>query len=476
MGDPQGFLKVKRKGFSCRPVDERVKDFQELFILPVEERSREQASRCMDCGTPFCHWGCPIANYIPEWNDLMFRGRWERAIELLNATNNLPEITGRVCPAYCEYACVLGINDDAVIIRENELALIEYAFKAGLIKPRPPRKRSGEKVAVIGSGPAGLSCANELNKMGHRVTVFERNDKIGGLLRYGIPDFKLEKWVLERRLKILKKEGIEFITGVNAGVDYPISKLKKEFDAVCLTTGCCVPRDLKIKGRELAGIHFAMDFLTQANRRAAREKIPSHKLIDARGKRVVVIGGGDTGADCMGVAHRQGATCVIQIELLPQPSECRPKDMPWPNYPTILKSSTSHEEGGERKWSVLTKKFIGENGRVKKLSCVRVKFVSQREGKTCPTMEEVAASEFEIEADLVILAMGFVHPEREGLLERLGVQLTKRRTVQTDASYATSLKGVFAAGDIRRGASLVVWAIYEGRSAAQAIDRYLKRK
>lgn len=483
MGDPRGFLKLKRKSLAYRPVCERVKDFQEVFVLRSDEHSREQASRCMDCGTPFCHWGCPIANYIPEWNDLMFGGHWERAQELLSATNNLPEITGRVCPAPCEYACVLGINDDAVTIRENELAIIEYAFNAGLIKPRPPKRRTGKRIAVVGSGPAGLSCADELNKMGHRVVVFERDEKIGGILRYGIPDFKLEKWVIDRRLSILEKEGIEFVNCVNVGVDYPVSKLKKEFDTLCLTVGSRVPRDLKIEGRGLGDIYFAMDFLTQANRRVSGEKIPPDKLIDAKGKRVVVIGGGDTGSDCVGVAHRQGADCVVQIELLPKPPECRTEDMPWPNYPMILKTSTSHEEGGERKWSVLTKKFIGENGRLKRLSCVKVEFINEirntndeRRNKACPVMKEIVASEFEIEADLVILSMGFVHPEKEGLLEKLGVKLTKTGTVETDENYSTSLKGVFAAGDIRRGASLVAWAISEGRAAAQAIDKYLREK
>ncbi len=424
MGDPKGFLKVKRRSQEYRPVCERVRDFCDVSLLPKDERSQEQASRCMDCGTPFCHWGCPIGNYIPEWNDLTFRGRWERAYELLDATNSLSEITGRLCPAPCEYACVLSINDDPVTIRENELAIIEYAFEKGLIKPQPPKKRTNKRVAVIGSGPSGLSCAAQLNKAGHNVVVFERDDKIGGILRYGIPDFKLEKWVIDRRLKILEEEGIKFRTGINVGIDFSVSKLLKEFDAVCLAGGSRVPRNLNIEGRELKGIYFAMDYLTQANRRVQGEKDKViHKsrgglnlpYIDAKGKRVLIIGGGDTGADCVGTAHRQGASCVVQIELLPQPPQCRTEDEPWPRYPMLLKTSTSHEEGGERFWSILTKKFVGEEGRVKRLSCVRVEF-SKVDEKLCPVMREIPGSEFEIEANLAILAMGFLHPEHNGSL------------------------------------------------------------
>ncbi|MCX5697993.1 MAG: glutamate synthase subunit beta, partial [Candidatus Omnitrophica bacterium] len=405
MGDIKGFLKVKRSKSSYRQVCERVKDYREVALVREEAGSIEQASRCMDCGTPFCHWGCPVGNYIPEWNDAIFRGQWEKAFQLLNATNNLPEITGRLCPATCEFACVLGINDDPVTIRENELAAIEYAFKSGFIKACPPTKRTAKKVAVVGSGPAGLACADQLNKAGHSVVVFERDDKIGGILRYGIPDFKLEKWVIDRRLKLLEEEGIEFKTGINVGIDYPAGKLTKDFAAVCLSGGSRVPRDLKIPGRELQGIHFAMEYLAQSNNRNAGQLIPQDTLIKAKGKQVLVIGGGDTGADCVGTANRQGSACVVQIEVMPKPADCRTCEYPWPRYPMILKTSTSHEEGAERQWAILTKGFVGKAGRVQKVACVKVEF-GQKDAKGMPTMKEVSGSDFEIEADLVILAVG----------------------------------------------------------------------
>lgn len=473
MADPKGFLKFKRKKSQYRPVCERVKDYCEVNILRTDEHSKEQVSRCMDCGTPFCHWGCPVGNLIPEWNDSVFNSQWEKAFKLLQSNNNLPEITGRICPGICEYACVLGINDDPVTIRENELSIIEHAFKKGLIKPNRPKKRTGKKVAVIGSGPAGLSCADELNKRGHNVVVFERDNKIGGILRYGIPDFKLEKWILDRRINIYKKEGIKFKTGINAGVDYPANEFLKKFDAVCLTGGSRVPRDMKIEGRELKGISFAMDFLKQSNKKMAGEKITSKGLIDAKGKNVVVIGGGDTGADCVGVANRQGAKSVIQIELLQCPPEKRTPDYPWPKYPVILKTSTSHEEGCERNWAVNTKRFTGENGHVKKMLCVKMDF-SERDEKGGFLIKEITGTEFEIKTDLVILAMGFLHPERKGLLEVLNVELDSRGNVKTDDNFMTSQKGVFCAGDMRRGQSLIVWAINEGRKAAHFIDIYLK--
>ncbi|MFA5157391.1 MAG: glutamate synthase subunit beta [Candidatus Omnitrophota bacterium] len=472
MGDIKGFLKTKRHKSQYRPVCERLKDYREVTVLRNDDLSQEQASRCMDCGTPFCHWACPIGNYIPEWNDAMFKGHWQKAIELLTACNNLPEITGRLCPALCEYACVLGINDDPVTVRENELAIIEHAFKAGIIKPMPPAKRTGKRVAVIGSGPAGISCADQLNKAGHKVTVFEKDDKPGGIMRYGIPDFKLEKWIIDRRAAILEAEGVEFRVNTDAGVDYPAKKLLSEFDAVCLTGGSRQPRDLKIEGRDLKGIYFAMDYLTQSNRRVAGQSFPADKLIDAAGKKVLVIGGGDTGADCVGTANRQGASCVVQIEVMPKPSECRTEDFPWPKYPLLLKNSTSHEEGADRKWAILTKKFIGENGKLKKIVCVEANF-STKDAKGCPVIKEVPGSEFEIEIDTAILAIGFLHPEHSGLLKELAVELDAKGNVKTDSSQMTSVKGVFSAGDMRRGQSLIVWAISEGRKAAHFIDAFL---
>lgn len=471
MGEVKGFLKVKRKKSEYRPVCVRVKDFAEVMLPAAKGHSEEQASRCMDCGTPFCHWGCPVGNYIPEWNDALFRKQWEKAYELLSATNNLPEVTGRICPAPCEFACVLGINDDPVTVREDEFAIIEYAFAHGMVKPNPPEKRTGKKIAVIGSGPAGLSCADQLNKAGHSVTLFERDDLPGGILRYGIPDFKLEKKVLDRRIDLLKKEGINFKVSVNIGPDYPVKKLKNDFDAVVLACGSRQPRDLNIEGRSLSGVNFAMDYLIQSNKRVAGEKIPLDKLIDAKGKKTVIIGGGDTGADCVGVAHRQGASCVSQIEIMPKPAECRTEDFPWPKYPLILKTSTSHEEGGERDWAILTKKFIGEQGRLKKIICARVEF--QKDASGCPVMRETKGSEFEIEADLVILALGFLHPQKEGLIEDLGLELDQRGNVKTDQGFMTSAKGVFSCGDMRRGQSLIVWAISEGRKAAHFADKYL---
>lgn len=474
MGDPRGFLKIKREPIKYRPVCERVKDYKHVFVFEEPQHQIHQASRCMDCGTPFCHWGCPVGNYIPEWNDLMFRQQWQRAYQLLEAKNPMPEVTGRVCPTLCEYACVLGINDDAVTVQKNELAIVEHAFQKRYIKPRIPAKRTGKKVAIVGSGPAGLSCASELNRRGHNVVVFERDDKIGGILRYGIPDFKLEKWVLDRRIDIWKKEGILFNTKTEVGeARYPAPRLLKEFDAVCLATGSRVPRDLKIKGRDLKGIYFAMDYLVQSNRRVAGESLPTDKLIDAKGKKVVVIGGGDTGADCVGVAHRQGASCVVQIELLPKPPEYRTEDYPWPRYPLILKTTTSHQEGGIRKWSILTKEFLGEDGRVRKLLCKRVEFSSEEKGQP-PKMVEVEGSEFEIEADLVILAIGFLHTEHNRLLLDLNIEFDERGNVKTDQDYITSHKGIFSAGDMHRGQSLVVWAIYEGLESARCIDLYLQ--
>lgn len=473
MGDPKGFLKVKRRTSEYRPVCERVRDHHEVAILCPSENAESQASRCMDCGTPFCHWGCPVGNNIPEWNDMVFRGRWKEAFHLLDATNNLPEITGRVCPAPCEHSCVLGINDDPVTIRENELSIIEKAFSEGYIRPFVPDKRTGRKVAVVGSGPAGLACAAQLNRAGHEVTVYERDERAGGILRYGIPDFKLQKSVLDRRISLMEKEGVMFVTGVDAGKDIPSDSLLEANDAVCLATGSRVPRGLDIEGKDLSGIYFAMDYLTRNNRIVSGEVPSGEAAMDARGRKVVVIGGGDTGSDCVGTAHRQGASCVVQIEVMPKPGECRGEDYPWPKYPLLLKTSSSHEEGGERYWSVLTKRFIGEGGKVRKLECSRVEFVSENPG-ACPVMTEVPGTSFEIEADMVILAVGFIHPEHEGLISDLGISLDVRKNVMSGSDMRTNIAKVFVAGDARRGQSLVVWAIQEGRKAAYCIDRYLQ--
>jgi glutamate synthase (NADPH/NADH) small chain len=472
MGDPKGFMKVGRKDSSYRPVCERVLDYRDVNLRKGKDESEEQASRCMDCGTPFCHWACPVGNYIPEWNDLIFEGRWEKAYELLSATNSMPEVTGRICPALCEYSCVLGINDDPVTIKDNELAAVETAFEKGVIRPRPPLNRTGMKVAVIGSGPAGLSCAELLNRMGHNVEVLERDEEPGGMLRFGIPDFKLEKSIITRRIDLWKKEGVIFRTGTEAGKDVSAEELLEKYDAVCISIGSRSPRDLSIPGRQLDGIYFAMDFLTQANRRVSGMSFNGVDTIGASGKKVVVIGGGDTGSDCVGTANRQGASCVVQIELLECPPECRSPEQPWPNYPFVLKTSSSHEEGCERKWSVLTKKFTGTSGKLSGLECVNVVF--ENKSGTCPVMKEVSGSEFIIEADIALLAVGFMHPEKEGIVSDLGLDLDEKGNIKTDASFRASREKVFAAGDARRGQSLVVWAIDEGRKAAQKIDGYLR--
>ncbi len=468
MGDAKGFLKVKRQDSGYRPVEERLQDFSEVEKqLPEAERVL-QASRCMDCGVPFCHWACPVGNIMPEWQDHVFKGEWKRAYDVLQETNNFPEFTGRVCPALCEASCVLGLNDDSVTIRENELAVIEKAFTEGYVKANPPKVRTGKRVAVVGSGPSGLACADQLNKAGHTVTLFEAEDEVGGYLRFGIPDFKLCKKMIDRRVNIMKEEGLTIKTGVKVGVDVTVAQLKKDFDAVCLTIGAREPRDLKIEGRDLKGIYFAMDYLRQQNKLTRGDKVPEDKLIKALGKTVVVIGGGDTGSDCVGTANRQGATKVYQLEVLPKPPKHRDETMPWPLWPKLLKTSSSHEEGCERRWNVQTKKFIGENGKLKKILCSEVKWNGMK-------MEEVKGSDFEIEADLVMLAMGFVHPEHTGLVTELGVKLDQRGNVSVDKNYMTSVPGIFAAGDTIRGASLVVWAISLGRDAAKGIDTFLKK-
>jgi glutamate synthase (NADPH) small chain len=471
MGDIRGFLKIARKNIKYRDISERIKDFKPVFKLASKSHAQEQSARCMDCATPFCHSACPLGNYIPEWNEYLFQGNWKAAFYLLDMSNNMPEITARVCPQLCEYACVLGLNNDAVTIRENELAVIENAFKEKIIKPKKIKNRTGKKIAVIGSGPAGLSCADQLNKAGHSVVVFEKDNKLGGLLRYGIPDFKLEKNILDRRIKIWEKEGIVFKTGIEVGIYYSVKKLLKEFDAVCLAGGVGEPRGLNIEGRDLNGIYFAMEYLSQANKKESGEKILK-EIINAKGKNVVVIGGGDTGADCVGTANRQFAKSITQIEVMPKPLEFRTQKYSWPKYPLLLKITSSHEEGGERYWSVLTKRFIGEAGKIKKLCCVKVEFIKEK-GKNYSVMKEIPGTEFEIQADIVLLAIGFLHPKHSNLLKKLNIKLDERKNVKTDEKYMTSVDRVFSAGDMRRGQSLVVWAVSEGRCSAHYIDKYL---
>ena len=470
MGNPQGFIEFPRITPERRPVSERVHDWKEVYKDFPEDQLKVQASRCMDCGIPFCNQGCPLGNIIPDWNDLVYRGRWSEAIKRLHATNNFPEFTGRVCPAPCEGSCVLGINADPVTIKQVEVTIIEEAFKNGWVMPAPPKTRTGKKVAVIGSGPAGLAAAAQLNHAGHWVSVFERADRIGGLLRYGIPEFKMEKSVLERRLEIMSAEGIAFQTNANVGVNVSVDVLRQTFDALLLAGGATQARDLPIPGRDLEGIHFAMDYLPLQNKRCEGDVIPDEQFITAKDKRVVIIGGGDTGADCLGTAHRQGAKSVVQFELLPKPPKDRTIDNPWPNWPNIFRTSSAHEEGGDREFCVLTKSFTGADGKVKQLHAVHVEFVDEGGRKV---MKEVPNSGFTLDADLVLLAMGFTGPERKGMLDQLGVAINERGNVATDAEKMTSVPGIFAAGDMARGQSLVVWAIREGRQAARFMDKYL---
>jgi len=472
MADPKGFLRYTRETAPYRPVEERKRDWLEVHTHMPPERLQKQAARCMDCGVPFCHLGCPLGNIIPDWNDLVYRNKWHEALRRLHATNNFPEFTGRLCPAPCETACVLGINQPAVTIKQIEEHIIEYGFEKGWVQPEPPPVRTGKRVAVVGSGPAGLAAAQQLNRAGHWVTVFERADRIGGLLRYGIPDFKLDKKILDRRLQLMEAEGIDFQPGVNVGVDVTAKELLAAFDAVVLTGGSTIPRDLKVPGRELKGIHFAMEYLTQQNRVNAGDYIPPEQRITAEGKRVAIIGGGDTGADCLGTVIRQGAKEVYQIELMPKPPLERDElTQPWPTYPMILRTSSAHEEGGIREWSINTKWFEGdEHGNVKRLHAVRLEWYTDSSGRR--QFREIPGSEFSLEVDLVLLAMGFLHPQHDGLLDSLGVEYDERGNVKT-IHYATSVPGVFAAGDMRRGQSLIVWAISEGREAAHYVDKYL---
>jgi glutamate synthase (NADPH/NADH) small chain len=468
MGDPKGFLKLSREEEDERPVSERVRDWRELVVPATEAQVRAQASRCMDCGIPFCHQGCPLGNIIPEWNDLVHKGRMDEAARRLHETNNFPEVTGRVCPAPCEASCVLNLRDEPVTIKAIERSIADHEMTAGPFLPQPPRERSGRRVAVVGSGPAGLAAAQQLGRAGHDVVVFERDDRIGGLLRYGIPDFKMEKGMLDARVVQMRAEGVTFRVGVAVGQDLRGEHLLHEFDAAVLAMGSRAPRDLPIPGRELRGVHFAMEYLVQQNRRVAGEAVDAGRAILATGKRVVVIGGGDTGSDCVGTAVRQGATSVTQLELMPKPALVRLPTNPWPEWPLVLRTSTSQEEGADRDWSVSTRAFHGEGGRVVALEAQRAVLEG---GKVKP----IPGTEVSLPAELVLLAMGFVGPERHGVVEQLGLALDARGNVRTDASGATSAAGIFAAGDAARGQSLVVWAIADGRRVAAGVDAWLRR-
>ncbi|MDE2622727.1 MAG: glutamate synthase subunit beta [Betaproteobacteria bacterium] len=470
MGKITGFMEIERLDPKSLPPGERIRSYHEFTLPLAEAEVSRQGARCMDCGIPFCQTGCPVNNIIPDWNDLVYRGYWKEALDTLHSTNNFPEFTGRICPAPCEAACVLNINNDAVTIKNIEHTIIDKGWEEGWVTPQIAPSKTGKRVAVVGSGPAGLAAAQQLARAGHAVVVFEKNDRIGGLLRYGIPDFKMEKHLIDRRVQQMQAEGVEFRTGQHVGVTLPAKSLLDEFDALVLTGGSEHPRDLPVPGRELDGVHFAMSFLPQQNRRNAGDEVPGQIL--ATGKHVVVIGGGDTGSDCVGTSIRQNAASVTQFELMPRPPEQENKPLVWPNYPMKLRTSSSQEEGCNRDWSVATKAFKGSNGRVERLSAVRLEWKKNADGQM--TMSEIAGSEFEIKADLVLLAMGYLHPVHAGLLEQLGVAFDNRGNVQANTDqYQTSVPKVFAAGDMRRGQSLVVWAIREGRQVARSVDEFL---
>ncbi|MFI3281399.1 MAG: glutamate synthase subunit beta [Rikenellaceae bacterium] len=471
MGNPKAFLTIKRKEAGYRPVQDRILDFGEVEQTLNEEDRQLQASRCMDCGVPFCHWSCPLGNKQPEWQNMVYKGRWKEAAELLLETDDFPEFTGRICPALCEKGCVLNKTKEPVTIRENEVAIIEKAFAEGYIVPFIPKKRTGKKVAVIGSGPAGMACANQLNRKGHSVTIFEKDEYAGGLVRLGIPDFKLSKSIVERRVKLMEAEGVEFKYGANIGVTIPAAELLEEFDAVCVAIGSGVPRDLaKVEGRSLKGVHFALEYLQQQNRIVAGQKFEADELINAKGKHVLVIGGGDTGSDCIGTANRQGAAKVTQIEIMPKPPVDDNPDTPWPYFPVVLKTSSSHKEGCDRFWSLDTERFIGEDGVVKEVEVTEVEWTKDATGRM--SLSKTNNHKI-IKADLVFLAMGFVNPLYEGLLEQLGVELSERKNVAIDSKNQCSVAKVFAAGDAAMGASLVVRAIASGRDAARSINKFL---
>jgi glutamate synthase (NADPH/NADH) small chain len=475
MGRPTGFLEIERQDRGYDKPDVRRRSWKE-FVKPLPHtENRKQAARCMDCGIPFCHDGCPVNNLIPDWNNLVYRDQWQAALRTLHSTNNFPEFTGRICPAPCEASCTLNIDDNPVTIKTIECAIVDRGWRDGWIEPVVPSRRTGKPVAVVGSGPAGLACAQQLARAGHSVTLFEKSDRIGGLLRYGIPDFKMEKWLIDRRVDQMKAEGVTFCTGTEVGVAIEIQTLAEKFEAVAMTGGAEAPRDLEMPGRELDGIHFAMDFLPQQNKRCAgdsEERAAPHGSITAAGKHVVVIGGGDTGSDCIGTSVRQGASSITQLEILPQPPERENKALTWPDWPSKLRTSSSQEEGCERDWSVLTKQAVGEAGRVRELECIRVEWAKDANGRF--VMREIPGSTFTLQANLVLLAMGFLGPRRPGMVEQSGVALDPRGNIRANTiDYRTSVPKFFAAGDMRRGQSLVVWAIREGRQCARAIDAFL---
>jgi glutamate synthase (NADPH/NADH) small chain len=472
MGKITGFMEYERRTPGRRPIEERLRHYEEFEDDLPEEELRTQGARCMDCGVPFCHNGCPLGNVIPDWNDLVYRGHWDEAIEALHATNNFPEFTGRICPAPCEESCVLNINDDPVTIKLIERSIIDEAWRRGFVRPQPAVVRTGKKVAVVGSGPAGMACAQQLARAGHDVVLFERDDRIGGLLRYGIPDFKMEKHHIDRRVQQMEAEGVAFRTGVAVGVDVTAEELERDFDAVVLALGATKPRDLAVEGRDLAGIHFAMEFLPQQNKRVAGDSIDPAISLTAEGKNVIVIGGGDTGSDCIGTSNRHKAKVVTQLEILARPPDRDSAGFEWPYWPMVYRTSSSHEEGANREFAVSTRRFIGKDGRVTGLEGVHVEWVRGNDGRM--QMREVAGSEFTIDADLVLLAMGFVGPEPDGIVKGLGLSLDPRGNIDCDANYmARAKEGVFSCGDARRGQSLVVWAIWEGRECARGVDAWL---